>query len=165
MFLLAAKCCMMFAMESIWPAHVHEFENLLVCFKSLIHWYLLLSVRTQSVGILSYTSLRQIGCDDVIVPVVSLLLPFFYVRKYSFLLFCYLYNRLTAFWASWNVLKDFALLQVDYKFDPVTGEYGMLACYSQKKFTSNLSLLLKWSPYSTEGELLKQVKKQPISSS
>ncbi|XP_039144137.1 protein MICRORCHIDIA 6-like isoform X1 [Dioscorea cayenensis subsp. rotundata] len=73
-----------------------------------------MSQGTQSVGILSYTSLRQIGCDDVIVPVV------------------------------------------DYKFDPVTGEYGMLACYSQKKFTSNLSLLLKWSPYSTEGELLKQ---------
>ncbi|KAM0932844.1 putative histidine kinase/HSP90-like ATPase superfamily, morc, S5 domain 2 [Dioscorea sansibarensis] len=73
-----------------------------------------MSQGTQSVGILSYTSLRQAGCDDVIVPVV------------------------------------------DYKFDPVTGEYGMLACYSQKKFTSNLSLLLKWSPYSTEGELLKQ---------
>ncbi|KAJ0962513.1 hypothetical protein J5N97_027635 [Dioscorea zingiberensis] len=70
--------------------------------------------RTQSVGILSYTFLRQTGCEDVIVPVV------------------------------------------DYQFDPVSGECERLDCHGQKKFCSNLSLLLRWSPYTTEVELLKQ---------
>lgn len=71
-------------------------------------------ILTQSVGLLSYTFLRQTGCNDVVVPAV------------------------------------------DYEFDPQTSRLERLCRHSIKQFSDNLSMLLKWSPFPTEAELLKQ---------
>ncbi|XP_010936621.2 protein MICRORCHIDIA 6 isoform X2 [Elaeis guineensis] len=68
---------------------------------------------TQSVGLLSYTFLRQTGCSDIVVPLV------------------------------------------DYKFDPSSGVFKRLFRHGQKQFSSNLFMLLRWSPFATEDELLK----------
>ncbi|RRT54104.1 hypothetical protein B296_00038144 [Ensete ventricosum] len=70
-------------------------------------------VLTQSIGLLSYTFLRQEGYNDVVVPAV------------------------------------------DYYFDPSSGVFTNLLRNGQKQFSSNLSMLLKWSPFLTETELLK----------
>ncbi|XAR50204.1 hypothetical protein NMG60_11004469 [Bertholletia excelsa] len=45
---------------------------------------------------------------------------------------------------------------VDYEFDTSTGTMKTLDRFDDKHRTLNLSLLLQWSPYSTEAELLKQ---------
>lgn len=45
---------------------------------------------------------------------------------------------------------------VDYEFNTSTSNMEPLHRYGKKHFTSNLSILLRWSPYSTEQELLKQ---------
>ncbi|KAK6920674.1 Morc, S5 domain 2-like [Dillenia turbinata] len=45
---------------------------------------------------------------------------------------------------------------VDYKFNSSSEKYEPLYLYSREHFMSNLSILLQWSPYSTEVELLKQ---------
>ncbi|KAK8923608.1 hypothetical protein KSP39_PZI019477 [Platanthera zijinensis] len=69
---------------------------------------------TQSVGLLSYTFLRQTGCDDIVVPVV------------------------------------------DYEFSSATGSLVHLLRTDEKQFSTNLTAVLKWSPFATEAELLKQ---------
>ncbi|KAK8943607.1 hypothetical protein KSP40_PGU017162 [Platanthera guangdongensis] len=69
---------------------------------------------TQSVGLLSYTFLRQTGCDDIVVPVV------------------------------------------DYEFSSATGALVHLLRTDEKQFSTNLTAVLKWSPFATEAELLKQ---------
>ncbi|KAJ6797113.1 protein MICRORCHIDIA 6-like [Iris pallida] len=69
---------------------------------------------TQSVGLLSYTFLRQSGYDDIVVPMV------------------------------------------DYDYDPSTGVPKELLRHGQKQFYSNLSTLLRWTPFGTKDELLKQ---------
>ncbi|KAF8390454.1 hypothetical protein HHK36_024980 [Tetracentron sinense] len=84
---------------------------------------------TQSIGLLSYTFLRQTGHDRIVVPMVSL------TSNHSV--------NLTGF--------------VDYKLNTSTGTLGTLLRYGQEHFMSNLSRLLQWSPYTTEAELLKQV--------
>ncbi|XP_017698570.3 protein MICRORCHIDIA 6 isoform X1 [Phoenix dactylifera] len=71
-------------------------------------------ILTQSIGLLSYTFLRQTGCDDIVVPAV------------------------------------------DYEFDPHTTLFERLCRHNTKQFSDNLLMLLKWSPFSTEAELLKQ---------
>ncbi|PSR89570.1 Protein MICRORCHIDIA like, partial [Actinidia chinensis var. chinensis] len=45
---------------------------------------------------------------------------------------------------------------LDYEFNASTGTMEALARYNKEHFKSNLSVLLQWSPYSTEAELLKQ---------
>ncbi|KAI4329540.1 hypothetical protein MLD38_027918 [Melastoma candidum] len=45
---------------------------------------------------------------------------------------------------------------VDYEFDEITRTVGSTHLYNSDYFDSNLSLILKWSPYSTEADLLKQ---------
>lgn len=72
------------------------------------------SKSTWSIGLLSYTFLRQTGCDDIVVPVV------------------------------------------DYEFNSATGAFVHLLRIDEKQFSSNLTTLLKWSPFHTEAELLKQ---------
>lgn len=69
---------------------------------------------TQSVGLLSYTFLKQTGYDDIIVPMV------------------------------------------DYISDPLTGLWKRIIRCGEKQFYSNLSTILRWSPFATEDELLKQ---------
>ncbi|KAJ6800740.1 protein MICRORCHIDIA 6-like [Iris pallida] len=69
---------------------------------------------TQSVGLLSYTFLRQTACDDIVVPVV------------------------------------------DYEFIPSSGAFCQLLRTNQKQFSSNLSTILRWSPFASETELLTQ---------
>ncbi|OVA19862.1 hypothetical protein BVC80_233g11 [Macleaya cordata] len=69
---------------------------------------------TQSVGLLSYTFLRQTGHDRIVVPMV------------------------------------------DFQFNKSTGKFGSLIRYSEEHFSSNLSMVLKWSPYRTKAELMKQ---------
>ncbi|KAK6928368.1 Morc, S5 domain 2-like, partial [Dillenia turbinata] len=71
-------------------------------------------VMTQSVGLLSYTFLRQTGYDRIVVPVV------------------------------------------DYKFNVPTETFEAIIPHGKEHFSSNLSVLLQWSPFSTEEELLKQ---------
>uniref|UniRef100_A0A0D9XRV2 Morc S5 domain-containing protein n=1 Tax=Leersia perrieri TaxID=77586 RepID=A0A0D9XRV2_9ORYZ len=67
---------------------------------------------TQSIGLLSYTFLRETGQKDVVVPVV------------------------------------------DYKYNLVTGEAKQCHRLAPDKFSSNLSVILKWSPFATEEQLL-----------
>ncbi|XP_058180330.1 protein MICRORCHIDIA 6-like isoform X3 [Rhododendron vialii] len=69
---------------------------------------------SQSVGLLSYTFLRQSGHDRIVVPLL------------------------------------------DYEFNPSTEKLGPIFSYGKEHFSSNLSVLLQWSPYSTEEMLLKQ---------
>ncbi|KAK9925337.1 hypothetical protein M0R45_033664 [Rubus argutus] len=69
---------------------------------------------TQSVGLLSYTFLRRMGYDEILVPMV------------------------------------------DYKFNIPSRTYWPLMQHGKQQFSSNLTMMLKWSPYSTEEELLKQ---------
>ncbi|KAA8540800.1 hypothetical protein F0562_024281 [Nyssa sinensis] len=45
---------------------------------------------------------------------------------------------------------------VDYELNASTGTLDTLHRYGKEHFMSNLSMLLQWSPYSTEAELLKQ---------
>uniref|UniRef100_A0A5B6ZI37 Putative MORC family CW-type zinc finger protein 3 isoform X1 n=1 Tax=Davidia involucrata TaxID=16924 RepID=A0A5B6ZI37_DAVIN len=69
---------------------------------------------TQSIGLLSYTFLTQMGHDRIVVPMV------------------------------------------DYEFNASTGKLDTLHRFGKEHFMSNLSMVLQWSPYSTEAELLKQ---------
>nr|XP_011468284.1 PREDICTED: MORC family CW-type zinc finger protein 4-like [Fragaria vesca subsp. vesca]XP_011468285.1 PREDICTED: MORC family CW-type zinc finger protein 4-like [Fragaria vesca subsp. vesca] len=69
---------------------------------------------TQSVGLLSYTFLRRLGYDEILVPMV------------------------------------------DYEFNISSGTYQPLMPHGFQQYISNLTMMLKWSPYSTEEELLKQ---------
>ncbi|XP_034207602.1 protein MICRORCHIDIA 6-like isoform X3 [Prunus dulcis] len=69
---------------------------------------------TQSVGLLSYTFLRSMGNNNVVVPMV------------------------------------------DYEFNSSARTFGPLIPHDEDHFSSNLTMLLQWSPYSTEDELLKQ---------
>ncbi|KAJ6358792.1 hypothetical protein OIU76_000508 [Salix suchowensis] len=45
---------------------------------------------------------------------------------------------------------------VDYELNTITGNMEISQRYDKEYFMSNLSMLLQWSPYSTEAELLKQ---------
>lgn len=47
--------------------------------------------------------------------------------------------------------------QVDYEFNTSTNTMDFLQWQTKEKYMHNLSILLEWSPYSTEIELLKQV--------
>ncbi|KAK9271675.1 hypothetical protein L1049_002038 [Liquidambar formosana] len=69
---------------------------------------------TQSIGLLSYTFLRQTGHDRIVVPMV------------------------------------------DYEFNKLSRTFQAILSHGNEHFSSNLSILLQWSPYSTEEELLKQ---------
>ncbi|XVF14069.1 hypothetical protein REPUB_Repub09cG0025000 [Reevesia pubescens] len=69
---------------------------------------------TQSIGLLSYTFLRQMGYERIVVPMV------------------------------------------DYEFNSSSNTFWPMLEHAEEHFASNLSMLLKWSPYTTEGELLKQ---------
>ncbi|XVF58025.1 hypothetical protein PTKIN_Ptkin07bG0029200 [Pterospermum kingtungense] len=69
---------------------------------------------TQSIGLLSYTFLRQMGYERIVVPIV------------------------------------------DYEFNSSTNTFGPIPEHAQEHFASNLSMLLTWSPYKTEEELLQQ---------
>lgn len=69
---------------------------------------------TQSVGLLSYTFLRQTACDDIVVPVV------------------------------------------DYEFDALSGVVARFLRSDEKQFSTNLSTLLRWSPFASESQLLEQ---------
>jgi hypothetical protein len=46
-------------------------------------------------------------------------------------------------------------MQVDYEFNASNGAMEIL--HGKEHFMSNLFMLLQWSPFSTEAELLKQV--------
>ncbi|KAI3889027.1 hypothetical protein MKX03_012460, partial [Papaver bracteatum] len=73
----------------------------------------------QSVGLLSYTFLRQTGYDRIVVPTVS-------------------------------------LESVDFEYNKTNGKFGHLIRSTEEHFSFNLSMLLKWSPYKTKAELMKQ---------
>ncbi|XVE84006.1 hypothetical protein DITRI_Ditri16bG0134100 [Diplodiscus trichospermus] len=73
-----------------------------------------MSTLTQSIALLSYTFLRQMGYERIVVPMVG------------------------------------------YEFNSPTNTYGPIHEHAQEHFASNLSMLLAWSPYKMEGELLKQ---------
>ncbi|XP_065871440.1 protein MICRORCHIDIA 6-like [Euphorbia lathyris] len=45
---------------------------------------------------------------------------------------------------------------VDYEFNSETGKFEIYHLSAKEHFKSNLSMLLQWSPYSTEAELLQQ---------
>lgn len=49
-------------------------------------------------------------------------------------------------------------LQADYEFDELTDSFKRLYRYDEKHFSSNLSTILEWSPFNTEGKLLAQVR-------
>ena len=49
-------------------------------------------------------------------------------------------------------------MQVDYEFNKENNKFEVSRRQTKESFKANLSLLVRWSPYSTEAELLKQVK-------
>ncbi|XP_040377369.1 protein MICRORCHIDIA 6-like isoform X1 [Oryza brachyantha] len=51
---------------------------------------------------------------------------------------------------------DVLVPTVDYQYDPTTASYTQMLRHDQKLFSSNLAILLKWSPFASEAELLKQ---------
>lgn len=53
--------------------------------------------------------------------------------------------------------RSFNSLQVDYEFNTSTKTLEPLLSHGKENFSINLSMLLQWSPYSTEENLMKQV--------
>ncbi|EEE54777.1 protein MICRORCHIDIA 6 [Oryza sativa Japonica Group] len=51
---------------------------------------------------------------------------------------------------------DVLVPTVDYQYDISTASYTQMLRHDQKLFSSNLAILLKWSPFASEAELLKQ---------
>ncbi|KAF3341586.1 MORC family CW-type zinc finger protein 3 [Carex littledalei] len=51
---------------------------------------------------------------------------------------------------------DIVVPTVDYEFDTISGSLKRLIRISEKQFSSNLSVLLKWSPFASEDELCRQ---------
>jgi hypothetical protein len=51
---------------------------------------------------------------------------------------------------------DVLVPSVDYQYDLTTASYIQMLRHDQKLFSSNLRILLKWSPFASEAELLKQ---------
>ncbi|KAJ1283887.1 hypothetical protein BS78_03G161500 [Paspalum vaginatum] len=51
---------------------------------------------------------------------------------------------------------DVLVPTVDYQYDLTTTSYIQMLRHDQKLFSSNLAILLKWSPFGSEAELLKQ---------
>ncbi|XP_072998721.1 protein MICRORCHIDIA 6-like isoform X2 [Typha latifolia] len=51
---------------------------------------------------------------------------------------------------------DIIVPMADYEFDPSSGVFKRLFWHGQRHFSSNLSVLLKWTPFATEVELMKQ---------
>jgi hypothetical protein len=100
---------------------------------------------TQSIGLLSYTFLVETGQKDVVVPVVC-------CTKCS--LFFGARHRACHFNLS---LMIFLSPQVDYKCNLFTGHTKRLERHGSDHFSSNLSVLLKWSPFATEEELMHNV--------
>ncbi|WRX20107.1 Morc [Theobroma cacao] len=88
---------------------------------------------TQSVGLLSYTFLRQMGYDRIVIPMINMHI-------------------------SWLTKENGGLdLEVDYEYNSSTKAFGPIPEHAKEHFASNLSTLLMWSPYSTEEELLNQI--------
>lgn len=56
-----------------------------------------------------------------------------------------------------NIICILLMSQVDYELNTSTGTAGYLQLQSKENYVCNLAILLQWSPYSTEEELLKQV--------
>ncbi|KAI7989576.1 Protein MICRORCHIDIA 6 [Camellia lanceoleosa] len=52
--------------------------------------------------------------------------------------------------------------QVDYEVNICTGKLETLNHCGKEHFMSNLSMLLQWSPYSTEAELLQQLQPNKV---
>ncbi|OEL21974.1 Protein MICRORCHIDIA 6 [Dichanthelium oligosanthes] len=52
--------------------------------------------------------------------------------------------------------NDIFVPAVDYEFDASSSTFKRIMNCGEKHFSSNLSTLLRWSPFSTEGELLNQ---------
>lgn len=73
-----------------------------------------------------------------------------FLRLQSRCWFCYFCLSLLMF-----------VLQVDYEYNTSSGKMEIL--HGRAHFTSNLPILLQWSPYSTEAELLKQVRSFQLS--
>ncbi|KAL6597872.1 hypothetical protein ACP70R_046677 [Stipagrostis hirtigluma subsp. patula] len=51
---------------------------------------------------------------------------------------------------------DVLVPTVDYQYDLATASFTQMLRHDQKLFSSNLAILLKWSPFASEAELLKQ---------
>ncbi|KAK3161025.1 hypothetical protein QOZ80_1BG0070650 [Eleusine coracana subsp. coracana] len=51
---------------------------------------------------------------------------------------------------------DVLVPTVDYQYDTTTASFTQMLRHNQKLFSSNLAVMLKWSPFSSEAELLKQ---------
>lgn len=118
-----------------------------MCIEMHMTYCKLFSIRkaTQSVGLLSYTYLRQTGQDDVIVPMVSTfittimeVLPLLQVG------FCLKNDNYVPF-----------ELQVD--FDVSGNDAKPIVYGTQHSWNSNLQTILEWSPFQSKDELMLQV--------
>lgn len=89
-------------------------------------------------------------------------LEIFFIRysKVSICIVAELWSSLTTIKFATSLLShEFCSnsLQLDYEFNPSNEKLGPIFSYGKEHFSSNLSVLLQWSPYSTEEMLLKQV--------
>ncbi|KAH7528447.1 hypothetical protein FEM48_Zijuj05G0073100 [Ziziphus jujuba var. spinosa] len=131
-------------------------------------------ILTQSIGLLSYSFLTRTGYNRIVVPMVSFIAeikmfsPNTYIDSYwseekrnqtikKLPVHAGLMGSKLVVVPPLRVLfaiQSAVLLRVDYKYNTSTGSLEILQ--GREHYMSNLSLLLKWSPYSTEAELLKQ---------
>lgn len=95
---------------------------------------------TQSVGLLSYTYLRKTGLDDVVVPMVIFII-FLVTLPVS------IYSQ--------NSYLDCFFMQIDFD---ITSNWAEPIIYgSHDDWSSNLTTILEWSPFTSKEELMLQV--------
>ncbi|KAM7471290.1 hypothetical protein LguiA_009473 [Lonicera macranthoides] len=88
------------------------------------------------------TSSMRLGADAIV---------FSRNRKSSQSIGLLSYTFLTQTWHDRIVVP-----MIDYEFNASTGTSNALHWHNKETFSTNLSILLQWSPYSTEKDLLKQ---------
>ncbi|CAN0901173.1 Protein MICRORCHIDIA 6 [Linum grandiflorum] len=101
---------------------------------------------TQSIGLLSYSFLMHMGHDRIIVPIY--MAPIRVLGDSTIEQFSPLRGSFISFISMH--------MQVDYEFNTETNRLEISSLQTKESFDANLLLLMQWSPYSTETELLKQ---------
>ncbi|KAL9236476.1 hypothetical protein vseg_011142 [Gypsophila vaccaria] len=91
------------------------------------------------------TSTMRLGADVIV-----------FSRHFKNRKFTQSIGLLSYTYLSRNGLDRIVVPMVDYEFNVKTDTFEPLNRYGQEHYRSNLSIILQWSPYSTEEEVMKQ---------
>ncbi|KAK9674202.1 hypothetical protein RND81_12G218000 [Saponaria officinalis] len=91
------------------------------------------------------TSTMRLGADVIV-----------FSRHFGNRTFTQSIGLLSYTYLSRNGLDRIVVPMVDYEFSVSTDKFEPLKRFGQEHYRSNLSVILQWSPYSTEEELMKQ---------